>query len=132
LSRKHSAPCLRGKSPADLSMEEIDQLPYLRYDLAGSPFLANQQKNWSWLCSIFFDEIILKPLVPDRVKDDLEKRFSCKDYEPGNMLVFLGQKNPLKRLWWTSNGMWPIQTWQAATLNLWPITGIHWNLSFEH
>ena len=87
---------LDGKSPADLSLEEIDTLPYLRYDLAGSPFLANQQKNWSWLCSIFFDEIIFKPLVPDRVKNDWKRRFSCKGYNPGNMLIFLGQKKPLE------------------------------------
>jgi hypothetical protein len=78
-------------------LEEIGNLPYLRYNLAGSPFLANQQKNWSWLCSIFFDEIILKPLVPDRVRNDWEKRFSCKGYEPGNMLVFLGQKKPFEK-----------------------------------
>ena len=85
-----------GKSPADLSVEEINALPYLRYDLAGSPFLANQQKNWSWLCSIFFDEIVFKPLVPDRVKNDWKRRFSCKGYHPGNMLIFLGQKKPLE------------------------------------
>jgi len=88
---------LKGKSPADLTLEEINRLPYLRYDLTGSPFLANQQKNWSWLCSIFFDEIILKPLVPNRVRKDWEKRFSCKDCDPGNMLVFLGQKKPLEK-----------------------------------
>ncbi len=87
---------LKGKSPADISMKEIDQLPYLRYDLTGPPFLANQRKNWSWLCSIFFDEIILKPLVPDRVKEDWKKRFSIKDYHPGNMLIFLGQKKSLE------------------------------------
>jgi len=83
---------LNGKSPADLSMEEINKLPYLHYDLGSSPFLANQQKNWSGLCSIFFDEIFFKPLIPDRIKKDWGKRFSCKGYNPDNMLVFLGQK----------------------------------------
>ncbi len=87
---------LNGKSTADLSMEEINRLPYLGYDLAGSPLLNNQQKNWSWLCSIFFDEIILRPQVSDRVKNDWRKRFSCRGYTPGNMLIFLGQKKPLE------------------------------------
>ena len=87
---------LDGKSPADLSMEEINKLPYLRYDLNSSPFLANQKKNWSGLCSIFFDEIFFEPLIPDRIKKDWEKRFSCKNYNPDNMLVFLGQKKSLE------------------------------------
>ncbi len=87
---------LDGKSPAELSMEEIHHLPYLRHDLSDPPFLANQQKNWSWLCSIFFDQIIQKPLVPDRVKEEWKRRFSCKGYHPGNMLVFLGQKKPIE------------------------------------
>ena len=87
---------LEGKSLAELSMEEIHKLPYLGYDLTNSPFMTNQEKTWSGLCSIFFDEIFLKPLVPDRVKKDWEKRFSCKDHNPGNMLTFLGQKKPLQ------------------------------------
>jgi hypothetical protein len=87
---------LEGKALAELSMEEINKLPYLRYDLPNSPFLTNQEKTWSGLCSIFFDEIFLKPLVPDRVKEDWGKRFSCKGHHPGNMLTFLGQKKPLQ------------------------------------
>jgi len=87
---------LNGKSPADLSMEEINKLPYLGYDLGSSPLLANQQKNWSGLCSIFFDEIFFKPLIPDRIKKDWGERFSCKGYNPDNMLVFLGQKKSLE------------------------------------
>ncbi|MCD6295497.1 MAG: hypothetical protein J7M20_11420, partial [Deltaproteobacteria bacterium] len=87
---------LNGKSPADFSMEEIHKLPYLGYDLDSSPLLANQQKNWSGLCSIFFDEIFFKPLIPDRIKKDWGERFSCKSYNPSNMLVFLGQKKSLE------------------------------------
>jgi hypothetical protein len=87
---------LEGKALAELSMEEINKLPYLRYDLPNSPFLTNQEKTWSGLCSIFFDEIFLNPLVPDRVKEDWGKRFSCKGHHPGNMLTFLGQKKPLQ------------------------------------
>jgi hypothetical protein len=89
---------LEGKSLAELSMEEINKLPYLHCDLTHSPFLINQEKTWSGLCSIFFDEIFLKPLVPDRIKEDWGKRFSCKDYHPGNMLTFLGQKKPLQAI----------------------------------
>ena len=87
---------LEGKSLAELSMEEINKLPYLRYDITSSPFLMNQEKTWSGLCSIFFDEIFLKTLVPDAVKKDWGKRFSCKDHHPGNLLTFLGQKKPLQ------------------------------------
>ena len=87
---------LDGKSPAELSMEEIHKLPYLNYDLPHSPFLTNQEKTWSGLCSIFFDEIFLKLRVPDRIQEDWGKRFSCKGYQPGNMLTFLGQKKLLQ------------------------------------
>ena len=83
---------LKGKSPVDLSLEEIDHLPYLHYELTDSPFLVDQEKTWSELLSIFFDKIFLRPLVPDRVKKDWEKRFSCKGCEPSNMLIYLGQK----------------------------------------
>lgn len=87
---------LKGKSPADLSIEEINHLPYLHYALTDSPFLVDQEKTWSGLLSIFFDKIFLKPLVPDRIKKDWEKRFSCKGYDPGNMLIYLGQKKSLE------------------------------------
>ena len=87
---------LEGKTLAERSMEEINKLPYLRYDLPNSPFLNQQEKTWSGLCSIFFDEIFLNPLVPDRVKEDWDKRFSLKGHLPGNMLTLLGQKKPLQ------------------------------------
>jgi hypothetical protein len=58
--------------------------------------LKDQKKQWSRLLPIFFDEIFLKPLVPQSLKKDWGKRFAFTDYSPNYMMIFLGQKKALK------------------------------------
>ena len=87
---------LQGRRLKDLSVDQVHALPYLNYRLPDSPFLNNQEKSWSSLLSIFFDRIFLKPLIPDSIKADWQRRFSLADYSPHHMLIYLGQKKPLK------------------------------------
>jgi len=87
---------LGGKQLEDLTLEQINTLPYLNFQLADSPFLSDQEKTWSRLLSIFFEKIFLKPLVPQSVSEDWKKRFSFTEYPPNYMKIYLGQKKPLK------------------------------------
>jgi hypothetical protein len=87
---------LGGRDLNHLSVEEVDTLAYLNFPLSDHPLAKNQQVTWSGNLSFFFDEIFLKPLVPQSVRQEWERRFSCPDYEPDYMLIYLGEKKPLK------------------------------------
>lgn len=87
---------LDGKSLEELTLEQADNLPYFNFHLAGRIYLSDQVKNWSRLLGIPFEGIFLKPLLPQTVSEDWEKRFSFTDYTPGYMLIYLGQKKPLQ------------------------------------
>jgi hypothetical protein len=87
---------LKGKGLEHMTLEQIKELQHLDFELTDWPLLSNQGKIWSKLLSIFFDEIFLKPLVPQSVKDDWKKRFSSPGYSPQYMVIYLGQKKPLK------------------------------------
>ncbi len=86
---------LGGKSIKDMSIDEIEDLPYLNFPLSDSIFFGDQEKIWSSLLSIHFDKIFLKPLVPTSVTQDWGKRFSTTDYSPKYMMIYLGQKKSL-------------------------------------
>ncbi len=83
---------LGGKSLEELSLEQIAQLPYLNYPLTNPPFLGNQKSVWSSNLSVFFEKILLEPIVPDPVREDWEERFSFDDYMPDYMIQYLGQR----------------------------------------
>jgi hypothetical protein len=83
---------LLGNKPLEsVSLEEIDDLEFL-----GFPFRETlnheQVKTWPSLLSVYFNEIFLKPLVPDSVKESWQKRFTAHGYTPDYLLVYLGQK----------------------------------------
>jgi len=82
---------LEGRSLEKIALEEVDRLTYLKYPL-DDDFNYNQEKEWSRLLSVYFSPIFLKPLIPQSVKKDREKRFVLGDYNPGYMLIYLGQK----------------------------------------
>ena len=87
---------LEGKKLEEMSLDQINNLPYLNYQLTDLPFLYDQKKAWSSLFPIFFDNLFFKPLFPKPVKKEWESKFSYTDYIPNYMLIYLGQKKPLK------------------------------------
>jgi len=87
---------LGGKSIDDMTLGQIGGLPYLNFPLVDSSFHREQEKAWSKLLSIHFDKIFLKPLVPPAISEDWKKRFAAPDYIPTYMMIYLGQKKPLK------------------------------------
>ncbi|MBW2342985.1 MAG: hypothetical protein JRF53_03015 [Deltaproteobacteria bacterium] len=87
---------LGGKSLEKTTLDQLNNLPYINFQLTDSSFSGDQGKTWSRLLSVFFDNIFLKPLIPQSVKEDWKKRFSFTDYAPNHMLIYLGQKKPLK------------------------------------
>lgn len=89
---------LGGKSFEELSLEEIHELPYINTQLEDWSFFIDQEKAWPRLLFPFFDMVFLKPVVPDPVKREWKTRFSCRDYSPKYMLIYLGQKKPVKTL----------------------------------
>jgi hypothetical protein len=82
------------RAPEDLSIEEIDRLPYLNFSLDDG-FSYDQEKTWTRILSAYFNKIFLKPLIPDSMKEAWRKRFSTDEYTPDYMLIYLGQKKPL-------------------------------------
>ncbi|SPD72056.1 conserved hypothetical protein [uncultured Desulfobacterium sp.] len=87
---------LKGKNIKEISLDDIAALAYLDFPLSDSIFFGDQEKIWSELLAIHFDKVFLKPLVPLSVTDDWDKRFSTTDYSPKYMMIYLGQKKPLK------------------------------------
>ncbi len=79
----------------ELSMEEIDRLPYLNFS-PGRGFGYDQEKTWARILSVYFNKIFLKPLIPDSVKEAWHNRFFTDEYTPDYMLIYLGQKKPLQ------------------------------------
>ncbi len=87
---------LGGRRLEDMTLRQINNLPYIDYQLTDWPFLSNQERIWSRLLPIYFDKIRLRAVVPQSVKKDWEERFSFTDYTPDYMMIYLGQKKPLK------------------------------------
>jgi len=85
---------LGGRSIETMTIDDIANLPYLDISLEESPLFRDQEKTWDQLLSLFFDKIFLKPWTPQSVKREWEERFSCVDYTPHYMLIYLGQKKP--------------------------------------
>ncbi len=87
---------LGGRSLEDVSLEQINLLPYLNIPLTDQSVIKDQEKGWSRLLSIHFDQIFLKPLVPMSITEDWRSRFSSTDFIPQYMMIYLGQKKPLE------------------------------------
>ena len=83
---------LGGRDLGTMSIDEIQHLPHLNISLAEPRFFRDQEKTWSQLLSRFFDKIFLKPLIPPAVIKEWQERFTCVDYTPHYMLIYLGQK----------------------------------------
>jgi len=66
---------LGGKTLEKTNLDQLNNLPYINFQLTDSSFLGDQEKIWSKLLSVFFDNIFLKPLIPQTVKEDWKKTF---------------------------------------------------------
>ncbi len=86
---------LGGRRLEDMTIDEINDLPYMDFQLAVPPVSGDQEKSWDMLCSPYFEKIFLKPLIPTSLKSNWETRFTCIDYSPDYMLIYLGQKRRL-------------------------------------
>ncbi len=86
---------LGNRSVEDMSLREINHLPYLHFSLEEG-LSYDQEKVWTKILSVFFSKIFLKPLIPDSVKNEWGKRFSTGRYTPDYMLTYLGQKKSLR------------------------------------
>jgi hypothetical protein len=82
---------LDGRDLEKMNIEEVDRLPYLNFSL-GDQFAYDQTDTWPKDLSIYFNEIFLKPLLPESVQNEWQKRFSTENYSPEYMLIYLGQK----------------------------------------
>ncbi|MEW6669750.1 MAG: hypothetical protein AB1512_31460 [Thermodesulfobacteriota bacterium] len=82
---------LQGKQSREMSIREIQDLPYLDFPLR-ERFAYDQEKVWSRVLSVFFSQIFLKPLLPASVREDWGRRFSTGAHVPDYMLIYLGQK----------------------------------------
>ncbi len=87
---------LKGKKINDLTIEEINALPYLNIPLANK-YSAGQEKTWQKLMSTYFEEIFFKTVLPDSVKAEWDKRFEIKGYSPDYFLVCLAQKREIHK-----------------------------------
>ena len=83
------------RSIEEMTLRDISRLPYLQFSLGEAPSY-NQEKVWTVILAAFFNKMYLKPLIPDSVKNEWRKRFSTGKYSPDYMLMYLGQKKPLR------------------------------------
>ena len=84
---------LGGRAVAEMGVEEIQDLPYLDFPL-NDRLSYDQEKTWARLSAPYFNQIFLKPIVPESVKAEWGRRFSTGAYLPDYMLLYLGQKRP--------------------------------------
>ncbi|HJX35129.1 MAG TPA: hypothetical protein VJ373_08140, partial [Desulfatiglandales bacterium] len=82
-----------GKDLEEMTLDGINELPYLDLPLHNE-YDYDQQKVWSRLISIYFDEIFLKPLIPNSIRTGWKKRFKLMNYSPNYMLVCLAKRKP--------------------------------------
>ncbi|MBN1278112.1 MAG: hypothetical protein JXA35_11550 [Deltaproteobacteria bacterium] len=87
---------LGGRSLDEMSIEQINNLPYLNFNFSDRSFLSSQERIWGRLFSIFFEKKFLKPVIPELIKKEWDKRFSFPDYTPKCMIAYLGRKRSLK------------------------------------
>jgi len=83
-----------GRSLEDMSLEEINNLPYLNFSMKNE-LSHDQEKTWSRLFSLFFDKAFLKPICPISLRREWERRFTTDGYTPEFMLAYLGERKPL-------------------------------------
>ena len=81
-----------------LTLDEVDDLPYLNFRLSAFPMWVDQEKSWSKLMSVYFHTVFLKPIIAPSVREEWKKRFTFKGQSPKSMLIYLGEKKPLKMM----------------------------------
>ncbi|MFH1488459.1 MAG: hypothetical protein ABII06_06110 [Pseudomonadota bacterium] len=83
----------KGRDLEEMDLREIERLPYLNFPLENE-FAYDQEKVWPAALSTYFNQIFFKPLLPDAIRQEWEKRFVFGEYKPNYMVIYLGQKKP--------------------------------------
>ncbi len=96
IGQEHREKLLKGRKSSDLSLEEINSLPYLDLPLY-SKNSTGQEKTWLKLISIYFDEIFYRSVLPESVKAEWDQRFEIKEYTPDYLLIYLAQKRKINK-----------------------------------
>ncbi len=86
---------LKGKDISSLSLEEINDLPYLEFSLPRKYVTKDQKKVWIELFDRYLEKKNFCAITPEALKKEWEKRFEFYDYEPEYMLVYQGKKKAL-------------------------------------
>jgi hypothetical protein len=86
---------LGGRNPESMTPDDIQDLPFLGFSLHGG-LAYDQEEVWERLLSVCFKKIFLKPLLPETVKEEWQRRFTTRSYTPQYLLIYLGQKRPLQ------------------------------------
>lgn len=94
LDQEHREKLMKGKKVTELSLKEINELPYLNIPLT-KDYSTGQEKSWMKLMSVYFDEIFFKSVLPDSVKSEWDQRFDLREYTPDYLLICLAQKREI-------------------------------------
>ena len=85
---------LGDRSPLSLSLEEIENLPYLDIEI-NETILFQNEEAWDNIVLPFFTCVTRKRILPDYLKDYLNKNLLSNIDLPGTISTFLGEKkNP--------------------------------------
>ncbi len=82
---------LGDRSVFTLSMEEIENLPYLNAKI-NETILFQSEETWDEIALPFFTQITRKQILPEYLKEYLDKNVVSSIDLPGTVFLFLGEK----------------------------------------
>ncbi len=82
---------LGDRSIFSLSLEEIENLPYLRTKI-NETALFQKEETWNDIVLPFFSELTRKQILPDYLKEYLDRNVVSNIELPGTVFLFLGEK----------------------------------------
>lgn len=95
ISRRNLAALTKGRSPAELTPDEIDRLDYLDLKPRSHPF-ADQRQLWAKLFDPFFSQVSLSPLRLARTSALLAEGLETTGPLPGLERIYVGDRREPK------------------------------------